>query len=646
MDQRNLALGALLAAGAACALVCAAWPAPDALGGDAATSDGSAPEDPARTPADVALDLDFVFADAWRREGLEPSARCGDATFVRRVYLDVVGTIPSVGQVEAFVRDTREDKRARLVDELLATPGFARHMTNVWSEVLVGQGTGDNNREYVPALFRRWLEEQFTANRPWPEIVRALVTAEGTVYDSPPVNFIGRRDFSATDMAGAVSKAFLGVQIQCAQCHDHPYEALTQQDFNGFAAFWAYAYGTPKEIDYSVLGDRAVQRADESYRKDVEAFVAQGKSEEEARRLADRKRPRTRDWRDFEKSPLARNRRAAERVQRRNEQRLGEIAKAEPRFLGGAPYTDVRDRTRREALADWIVSPRNPYTAQALANRMWGLFLGRGIVHPVDDFNSVNVPCAPEALRLLADDTATHGFDLKRLVRVITATRAYQLDSASQARNAHAEEFFAVGPLKELTPQQTFDSLQLALGVKRDGTQLSGLEGDAPAAIDMTGGGPGMMAAAGGELTRSERLLQLAARSFFQTFDDDEGGGSEAFGGTVPQGLFLLNGDVVNNLLVQPRISVVPGLVDRLPNERERIEDLYLRTLSREPTAAELARLTRFVKTADAPETAEPEPARGKRKGAARRTDEQRRHAAYADVLWALLASSEFATNH
>ena len=625
---------------------------------DGRTSDGHV-ADPSRTPADVAMDLDFVIEQAWKREGLEPTGTCSDAEFCRRVHLDIVGTIPTAEQVAAFAADDAEDKRAQLVERLLDSPGYARHFTNRWASVLVGEGTNANNREYVPGLFRRWLEERFTDDAPYTDIVSDLVTATGTVYGSAPVNYSGRRNHGAKDLAGAVSKHFLGVQIQCAQCHDHPYEEITQADFNGFAAFFAKMSGRPEVIDYSVLGDNAVRRAEQRIEREYEKFLEQGKTEEEARRLAERRRRRSRNIQDLE-TLASGNSRAARRAARRPISRdLGEIAKIEPKYLLGDEWAPSEHATRREALAEWIVDPANPYTARALSNRYWAWLVGRGIVHPVDDFSSVNIPSVPAALDLLAEDVASHGFDLKRLIRVIARTRAYGLDSASDSRTPIAEEFFAVGPLKELTPQQTFDSLQLALGVRKDGVRMSGLAGGTPSSIDMSGGRGGMMMGVdGSETSRTERLMQAVARSYFQTFDDDEGDDAEAFTGTVPQGLFLMNSDVINTLLVDGRRSVVPGILDEYDRVPDRLRHLFLRTLSREPTAAELRRFTHFVKNAETVEEdvaagstgtagdAREDRRRRNRNRKRRRTAETREHAAYADVMWALLSSSEFGVNH
>ncbi len=661
MHRRTLAH----AAGIAGLAALAALPfAPTVFGGEDTMGGGRAGGlDEERAPVDVAMELDFLIQDAWTQEGLEATRLCTDEEYVRRAYLDVIGTIPSADQVRAFVKDDTPGKRAKLVDRLLATPGYARHFTNLWGRVLVGQAdVGGNNREYIPALFRTWFETQLVNERPYGEIVTEIVTASGTVYENAPVNFSGRRDHSVTDIAGATSKAFLGVQIQCAQCHDHPYEEISQADFNGMAAFWARTIGIPKEIDYSILGPAAVARAEASEQRYYDDALKAGKSEAEARNIATRRGVRrSRDVKDLETQPryttaAANSPRGKAMLKRALRNVPEEIINASPKFLKGATFDGTTAPTRRAALAEWIVDTDNPYTAPALANRYWGWLLGRGFVHPVDDFSSVNIPSVPEALKLLARDTADHEFDLKRLVRIITATRSYQLSTATPERTELADEFFAAGPLKELSPQQTFDSIQIAMGVVKDGTKMSGLSDTTPSSIDMGGRGGMMMGANPTEMSRAERVLRRAATRFFLTFDDDEAEESESFTGTVPQGLFLMNSETINSLLVSPRVSVVAAVLSNVDSDRDRIRHFFLRTLSREPTSQELRRLTGFVKSAEAvkEETPVPRKAPGetdskkkrKKKQDRRRGGESKRHAAYADVFWALLSSSEFGTNH
>jgi hypothetical protein len=617
---------------------------------DARAADEPAPD---RSPKAVAADLDRILAAVWEKEGLRPAPRCSDEEFVRRVHLDLVGTIPTALQAEEFLKDPSPAKRERLVEDLLASPGHARHFANQWGEVLVGTGTGDQKKDYLPGLFLPWLEGEIAKDRLFAAWVTELLTAQGTSYSNAPVNFTARKDHNPNDLAGAVSKSLLGVQIQCAQCHDHPYEKISQKDFQAFAAFWGRMRLGQADIPVDMFGPRYAERQKQQIEKQVAEYVKNGVPEEEARRRAERQKLRTREVSDLPGGTWLPR---AYGMGRQKE--LGEAARTAPVFLGGGVYADKKDETRREALAKWIVDPSNPYTARTLSNRVWGWFLGRGIVHPVDDFNSVNPPAVPEALDLLTKDTAAHGFDVKRLVRIVTATRAYQSSSAGKDRSARAQALFAAGPLKPMTAQQSFDSLNVALGVVSDGRALS-LEKSAPTALEMEDGRGGMMRMAGdeddGRPDRVKVAVAQAAQSFFKAFDDDEGGSDHAFEGTVPQGLFLMNSRAVNAMLQNPGVSVVPMILRTFPEPSARVRQLFLRTLSREPTAAETARCVKFVAERPAGETSAPAPgakdgkdAKGPkgfrdRRGRAGETAEA---AGYADLLWVLVSSSEFGSNH
>jgi hypothetical protein len=630
---------ALLATAAAVALTAAARGGDDldaarALRGGAAMREAKA----------VAKDVDAALAEAWKAQGVQPTQRCSDEEFVRRVYLDVVGTIPSAAQTEAFLSDPQPDRRERLVETLLASPGAARHFADLWAEVLVGQATNEKTRDFVPGVFRPWLEKELAARKPYPALIGELLTATGSPYSSPAVNFFGRRDFVATDVAGGVSQAFLGVKIQCAQCHDHPYEDIKQTDFQGMAAFFARMTLKPADIPYEMFGERAMKRVEEQEEKRVADLVKNGTPEDKAREQVRRQRPRT-----VEVGDLSGDSRLPKRLAdnaKRLEKIPAEVARTAPKFLLSVTYEDAAGSTRRKALADWIANPANPYTARTLANRYWGWFMGRGIVHPVDDFNGANPPSVPAVLDILTRDTAESGFDLQRLVRVITQTKAYQLSSATTRRSAKTDALFATGPLKQFTSQQAFDSLQVALGIVDDPTQMTDIGGGAPSAIEMEGGRYGQMAMGDDESKdRAKLAITGAARSFFATFDDDEGGGSGAFEGTVPQGLFLMNSQVVNGMLTNPQLSVIPEVLKQFDNERARIRHLFVRTLSRAPTDAEMSRFAQFVKTAGPTGAPPAGPKKGRGLPATRRIEEVPA-AAYADVLWALVSSSEFGTNH
>ncbi len=601
---------------------------------------------------DIAKEVDAALAAAWKEQGLNPASRCSDEEFVRRIYLDLVGTIPSAQQVEDFLADQHMEKREKLVETLLHTPGYSRHTADLWAEVLVGSGGNEKDKDFAPAIFRPWLEKQFAANRTYSDLVHDVLTSTGTPYSNPPVNFFGRSAFTATDLAGRTSQAFLGVKIQCAQCHDHPYEDIKQKDFQGMAAFFARMTLRPAELPYEMFGDRAMKAVEKKEDERVKELMKNNKdlTEEQARLQVRKMRPKT-----IEVGEITGDAMFPKRM-RENPQRLekipAEVAKMTPKYLHSVEYQDAAGATRRAALADWIANPANPYTARALANRYWGWMFGRGFVTPVDDFNSVNIPTVPAALDILTKDAAESGFDFDRLVRVIASTKAYQLTSASSKHDKKAQEFFAVGPLKQFTPQQTFDSLQVALG-DVDPTQMSDVDGGAPSAVEMSGGRYGQMMSDDAPKDRKSVALAFAARNFFQTFDDDEGGGVMSFEGTIPQGLFMLNSQVVNGLLTNPDISIVPKIVNdkSLDGERAKVRHLFVRTLSRAPTEKEMVRFVNFVRSSP-PEggtpTSNPEAKNGKRPTPPRRMGppEQAAMAPYADVLWALVSSSEFATNH
>jgi len=606
---------------------------------------------------EVAKEVDAAVADAWKEQGLNPTARCTDEEFVRRAYLDVIGTIPSAQEVEDFLADQHMEKREKLVESLLKTPGATRHAADLWAEVLVGMGGNEKDKDFAPAIFRPWLEKQLVAKRSYSDLIRDVLTATGSPYSNPAVNFYGRSNFTATDLAGRTSQAFLGVKIQCAQCHDHPYEDIKQKDFQGVAAFFARMTLRPAEIPYEMFGERAQKAVERKEEERVKELMKNNKdlTEEQARMQVQKMRPKT-----IEVGEISGDAMFPKRM-KENPQRLekisAEVAKTTPKYLHSVEYQDAPGATRRAALADWIANPANPYTSRALANRYWGWFLGRGFVTPVDDFSSVNIPTIPAALDVLSKDCAESGFDFDRLVKVIMSTKAYQLSSASKKRDKKAQEFFAVGPLKQFSPQQTFDSLQVALGVVEDPTQMSDVEGGAPSAVEMAGG-RGQMAMAMGEDEKPDpkkQLLRGAGFQFFRTFDDDEGGGVTSFEGTIPQGLFMLNSQVVNGLLTNPTVSIIPKIVNdkSFDGERARIRHLFVRTLSRAPTEKEMVRFVNFVKSSPAEGGTPTSPPGGggkndKRPAPPRRMGppEQAAMAPYADVLWALVSSSEFATNH
>jgi hypothetical protein len=360
---------------------------------------------------DLAARIDQHLAAAWPAEYVFPAPPASDAEFLRRAWLDLCGIIPplndddGISGVRDFLADERPDKHARLIDALLAKPRYATHLANVWKGVMlpadanVAQFGGD-------AGFASWLRGRFADNSPYDQTVSELLTASGVVNQPGPALFYTALELKPEELAASTSRIFLGVQIQCAQCHDHPFDHWTRRDFWGYAAFFARLERPQGQQQF------AFQVADSA--------------------AGDVKFPGT------EEVVL-------------------------PQFLAGDVSPDEVDKTRRLRLAAWLTSAENPYFARATVNRVWGLLFGRGLVSPVDDLGGHNPPSHPELLAELADDFAASGFDLRRLFRTLCLTNAYQLSSQTPPGTEERPELFARMSLKTMSAEQLYDCLTEAM---------------------------------------------------------------------------------------------------------------------------------------------------------------------------------------
>ena len=572
-----------------------------------------APPAPSRLSS---ADVDTLLRAEWRKAGVSPTPRADDATWLRRAWIDVLGTIPPPEVARRFLADTAKDKRARAIDEMLASPLWADHWTAYWDDVWMGRDT--RAPDVDRAAFRAWLHDVLTHDVSWDKVVTQLLTASGLNSAGGPrraaylgdgrgpaaegvngaVNWTLRYQLDPQDMAGNASRSLLGVQIQCAQCHDHKTEKWTQEDFRGFAAAFVRTRLVPLD---------------------------RGKNMGEVRRV---------EVHDLDH--------AAPRFAKMAD--LSAIEKAAPRALDGTQLTG-QDGGVRAALARWVTSPSNEWFARALVNRMWGHFLGRGFVDPVDDLRPSNPPAAPALLDALAADLVTGGYRVKDLVRVIVGSEAYALSAAplpDVTAKADPEvklwERFRVTPLG---PEELLDALVAATRVDS-------------------------VVRAMGRMDLDEIRAKVRQRYGF-LFDVDEEADAGDYEGTIAQGLALLNGGVV-----AAGASVLPGsaLADVLgaPGDDEsKLEAVYLRTLGRLPAQDEVERWTGFLAAAqaaaDAPPAA-PSPAiaspgtssgAGKKRAPDPLARVEKRAAAGApsarvraweDLLWALHNSSEFVLNH
>lgn len=362
---------------------------------------------------------------------LLPAPPCDDRTFVRRVSLDITGQLPTTAEVAAFVADERPDKRARLVDELLERPQFPAVWAMLWAEVL--RIEPDQIEAKGVHVFTRWLRESLQQGVPIDRIVHRMLTAEGSAYAVPEANFwVTSRD--AKVLAENTAQTFLGIRLQCAQCHNHPFERWRMDDYYGFAAF------------FTQVGRKAGD--------DPRDTVVYDRGEGGIRNL-----------------------------------RTGQGAA--PRFLGGDLAEHDQDTDRREVLARWLTSPNNPWFARNVANRVWARFFGRGLVEPVDDVRVSNPPTHPDLHRRLGEKLAAADFDIRVLIREICASATYQsadyastVDrSAGQPAEAPAGSYAGAQP-RRLTAEQLLDAIDSLTEVD---TRLRGVpaggsavEADAP----------------------------------------------------------------------------------------------------------------------------------------------------------------------
>ena len=345
-------------------------------------------------------------------EKIVPSARADDAEFLRRAYLDITGRIPSGEKAAAFLDSKDANKRAKLIDELLASPDYGRHMADIWQNLLIVHNSDNRRLNAEPMV--EWLKESFNQNKAWDKTVHEIITASGELDKNPAATYFVSQG-TVDKMTDNVTKVFLGVQLQCAQCHNHPFTEYKQTEYWGMAAFFF-----------------KVQTGN------VNKAAKQG----DAITVSETERPR-----------------------RGKNNALPESAKIlPPKFLGGN-VAKVSSGPLRPTLADWMTTAKNPYFSKSMTNRLWAQFMGRGLVNPVDDMHDGNEASHPQLLAELAEQFSANGFDVKFLVRAICNSDAYQRTSRPNSTNKDAPPaVYSRMVVKMMTGEQLFDSLAEVVG--------------------------------------------------------------------------------------------------------------------------------------------------------------------------------------
>lgn len=566
---------------------------------------------PAKPPGPVLMtpvDVDKLTADLWQSAGVIPVAVSDDAELLRRVSIDLIGRIPTLEEAEHFLADKSPDKRAHLVDQLLASPEYAEH----WADVSLDLFVGHEFRK--PGLEKRldpraFYLAAFRENRPYDRMAREMLTFSGEIVPSGPGVFVAShvKGGGAETMASTTARLFLGVQIQCAQCHDHPYDdRYKQEDFYGLAAFFART--KTKQEKVAAAPAAAPDAATLTATAAPSMVAASGSGDmaggDAGGMAAAVDRADNKVYTVFDKPngqmKFKKNGATSETV-------------VQPRFFG-RNIPALAGEGRRDTLARAVVG--SDLFGKTFVDRTWAQLFGRGIVEPWDDLGGENDPKHPPLLNRLADDFRASGYDIKHLLRLMVLSRAYELTSRnppSASANSTGDTplpaaatasrppppdptlSFARAAVRRLTPEELFRSLIVATGVDR----LEQLDAD-----------------------KVRKRIERALKEYSFIFADDEGAEVNTFNGNIPQALLLFNGELTNQGAKQRPGSNLAHILTASNEPATRLRQMFLSTYTRLPTDAEQSRLL---------------PVLGQGPGS---------RAAYEDLFFALLTSTEMLTNH
>jgi len=476
--------------------------------------------------------VDQQIRQAWSDNEIKPSAAATDEEWMRRAYLDLIGRIPSIEEITHWLKDDSPRRRITLVDSLLEHPDYIRNFTAIWTNHCIGRGTPRRvNRPAMEKFFR----ETFAKNRPWDEVVQDLITAEGHFEENGAVNYIlaqtQMRD-DAVQLTAKTTRLFLGVQVQCTQCHNHPFNDWQQSQFWQFNSFF-----------------RQVRRVDRR------------KQDPNTGRLID-------DYSEVIRSDYS----GPVYFEKRN----GLMEVAFPEVNGRK--VDPNGADRRAELSRLLLEPvseETPLIATAFVNRMWAHLMGYGFTRPVDDMGPHNPASHPEVLNRLATDFVAANYDVKQLIRWIANCEAYSLSSKPDAKNAidnpAAGEMplFSHAYLKSMKAEQLYDSLIVATNAHQSGN----------AAWDT-----------------QEQQRRRWMRQFIVAFDNDENDETTTFNGTIPQALMLMNSELTDKAVSAQPGSFLHQVLSDPGSDAKRFRQLYLAALSRHPTRSEISRARKLFR--------------------------------------------------
>lgn len=476
----------------------------------------------------VAKRVDQAIADEVFDESTGLAPRCDDETFVRRAYLDIVGDIPTPEATTAFLLDPSTDKREQLVRQLLDDPHYGQNWARYWRDVVFYRAQEDRSRIAANAMVAD-LAEQLNNNVGWDEVASDFITARGDVREDGHTAIIMAQDGRTEETTAEMSRIFLGIQIQCAQCHDHPYDRWKREQFHELAAFF------PR------IGVRAVR---EVTKRSFEVYANDSFGRRQRNQNNDRRPTSEHRMPDLNHPELP-----------------GAVMKPQFFLTSASLPLALRDDERREQLAEWLTE--NEWFSIALVNRLWAELVGEPFYPAIDDIGPDREPTAPTAMKLLAKKFTESGHDMKWLLATICATDAYQREA--QPRRGPTGTSFTANVPQRLRSDQLFNAFLTALGGEEKVAGSSGY---------------------GGQNRRQSGIRN----EFANLFGYDPSEAREGISATIPQSLALMNGSQLNSYINPGKKTALGRLIREINDNESLIVELYLRCFNREPSDDELAR--------------------------------------------------------
>ncbi len=494
--------------------------------------------DSTSVPVQVA-EINDAIEQQWRDYEIKPAPDVDDAAWCRRVYLDVIGRIPTLVELTQFVQDRGEGNRQRLVSKLLYddryAEEYAEHWATVWCNLLIGRGGDDDRRSLTNRDgMLKYLRDSFARNKPYDQFVFELVTAAGatkpgaTGFNGATNFLIGKvNEEKATLATSSTSRLFLGLQVQCTQCHNHPFNQWKQQKFWDFNSFFRQSRGLRRFVD----GTNDVEYAELV----DEDFAGEANDPEDAMIFYDLRNGLT---------------------------KVSYPVFVDDTAIGTSGF--VSDVNRRQELGRLIVN--SPYLDKMLVNRMWSHFLGFGFTKPVDDIGPHNPTTHPELINYLGEEIRKNSFDMKQLMLWITLSKPYQLSAKQTSANEIDDPSIGEAPkfshfyLRQMTAEQLYQSLVAASG-----------------------------ATAKGSYEEQERQRRQWLQQFVVAFGTDEGDEATTFNGSIPQALMLFNGELTQQATSDADGGFIKRLMMTGKSSKDRVSSLFLTGLARRPTKDETA---------------------------------------------------------